>query len=207
MKGSDAKERETELVVATHNKHKIAELRRLLEDTIPSLSLRGYDGVAPVEHGTTFAENALIKARAAAKFTGMLALADDSGICVQVMGGAPGIFSARWTPGREAADNNELLLWHLSDVSDKDRGAHFACAVALAHPDGTEVVTEGTWFGRILREPRGEQFGYDPIFAPEGHSGSAAELPLAVKNAESHRGIAFRAMVPHIQRLLGNPGL
>jgi XTP/dITP diphosphohydrolase len=156
------------------------------------------------ETGTTFAENALLKARTLAKATGVPAVADDSGLCVDVLGGAPGIFSARWS-GRHGDDkaNLDLLLAQLSDIDDAHRAAHFACAAALALPDGTERVVEGRLPGTLRREPAGTGgFGYDPILQPDGETRTCAELTPDEKNAISHRGQAFRALAPVIRELL-----
>ena len=205
MTPSDAR---TRVVLATHNRHKLAEFAAIIAERMPQVELVEYDGPEPVEDGVTFAENALIKARAAAVHTGSVALADDSGIAVDVLGGAPGVFSARWS-GRHGDDaaNLALLLAQLGDVPDEHRGAHYTCAIALVRPseDGpyTERTVEGTWSGAIAREPRGTNgFGYDPAFVPEGGSLSAAELPSEVKNADSHRSRAFRAMIPALRELL-----
>ncbi|MBX0300128.1 RdgB/HAM1 family non-canonical purine NTP pyrophosphatase [Cryobacterium sp. 1639] len=192
------------VVLATHNAHKVEELRRILAPMLPGLEVLAYDGPEPVENGATFTENALIKARAAAAHTGLPAIADDSGICVDVLGGAPGIFSARWGgPARDSEENLRLLLWQISDMTDEHRAAHFTCVAALAMPDGVERAVTGEWPGRILREPAGGGgFGYDPIFQPDGHDISAAELPADVKNAVSHRAIAFTALGPVLTELL-----
>jgi XTP/dITP diphosphohydrolase len=195
-----------ELVLATHNAHKVDELRRILAPKLPGARVLAYDGPEPVENGTTFAENALIKARAAAAHTGLPAIADDSGICVDVLGGSPGIFSARWSgPSRDAGENLRLLLWQLADVPEEHRGAHFTCVAALALPDGTERVVSGEWAGRILTAPRGGAgFGYDPIFLPHGSAISAAELAASVKDRQSHRARAFNGLVPVLRELLGS---
>ena len=194
------------VVLATHNAHKVEELRRILAPMLPDLEVLAYDGPEPVENGATFTENALIKARAAAAHTGLPAIADDSGICVDVLGGAPGIFSARWGgPARDSEENLRLLLWQISDLADEHRSAHFTCVAAVALPDGTERAVTGEWPGRILRAPAGAGgFGYDPIFQPDGHDVSAAELTADVKNAESHRAIAFAALGPVLTELLGS---
>ena len=199
------------LVLATHNPHKVGELREILRPLLPGLHEDDVVGAAdvgadpPVEDGVTFAENALLKARALAAATGLPAVADDSGLCVDVLGGAPGVFSARWA-GRHGDDraNLELLLAQLADVPEPHRGAHFACAAALVTPGGLEVVEEGTMPGTLLTAPRGTGgFGYDPILRPAGESRSSAELSPAEKNAISHRGKAFRALAPHLVPLLG----
>lgn len=201
----------TRVVLATRNAHKVAELRAILADVCAELDLDivGATEVegAPdvVEDGVTFEDNARLKAEALAAHTGLPALADDSGLAVDILGGAPGIFSARWA-GRHGDDraNLELLLAQLDDVRDEHRGAAFVCSAVLALPDGTVRVTEGRMPGRLAREPRGAHgFGYDPVLVVEGDTRHAAELSPAEKNAISHRGRAFRAMVPHLRELLG----
>ncbi|CAG7845248.1 dITP/XTP pyrophosphatase [Pseudoclavibacter triregionum] len=193
------------VVLASHNPHKLVELRRVLGGALDGIELVSYDGPEPAETGTSFEENALIKARAAAAHTGLPAIADDSGICVDVMGGAPGIFSARWSgPAKDARENLELLLWQLSDVAPEHRGAHFTASAAYAMPDGRELAVLGEWPGSILEERRGEHgFGYDPIFRPEGEERSAAELSDAEKDASSHRRRAFDALMPKLREALG----
>jgi XTP/dITP diphosphohydrolase len=200
------------LVLATHNKGKLRELRELLRGQVPGLDVdtqvvdAGAVGAPDVaETGVTFAENSLLKARAVAEATGLVAIADDSGLAVDVLGGAPGIFSARWA-GRHGDDaaNLQLLLAQLADVPDEYRGAAFVCAAALAVPgtspeDGHEVVEYGQLEGTLLREPRGSGgFGYDPVLQPTGLDRSCAELSPEEKNAISHRGHAFRALLPAI---------
>ena len=191
------------LVLATRNPHKVAELRAILLPLLPGAQIVGaeaFDVPEPVEDEVTFAGNALIKARQLAEATGLLALADDSGICVDAMGGAPGVFSARWC-GRHGDDaaNLDLLLAQMADVPERNRGASFVCAAAMAAPDGREEVAEGIMRGSLLFAPRGENgFGYDPIFRPEGLSVSSAELTPERKEAISHRGKAFRALAARI---------
>jgi XTP/dITP diphosphohydrolase len=196
------------LILATRNAHKVRELEAILSAAGLDLALVGADAYPEVpdvkETGTTFAENALLKARTLAKATGVPAVADDSGLCVDVLGGAPGIFSARWS-GRHGDDkaNLDLLLAQLSDIDDAHRAAHFACAAALALPDGTERVVEGRLPGTLRREPAGTGgFGYDPILQPDGETRTCAELTPDEKNAISHRGQAFRALTPVIRELL-----
>lgn len=194
----------TRIVLATHNPHKVEEFGAIVRRTRPDLDLSGYDGPEPVEDGVTFAENALIKARAAAAHTGLPALADDSGICVDVLGGAPGVFSAYWAGHRkDAGANLELLLDQLSDIADPHRSAQFVSTIALVTPDGAEHVVEGIWPGRLALRPAGVGgFGYDPIFLPDDQDGrSAAELTAAEKNAASHRARAFVALAPLLARL------
>jgi XTP/dITP diphosphohydrolase len=197
------------LLLATRNAGKLAELRRLLADAVPGVEVVGLRDVedypeAP-ETGATFADNALLKAREAVRYTGLPAVADDSGIAVDALNGMPGVLSARWS-GRHGDDdaNTALLLGQLADVPDERRGAAFVCAAALVTPDGTEEVLEREWRGAVIREKRGTNgFGYDPVFVPEGLSLSSAELEPAEKDARSHRGQAFAALVPVIARLLG----
>ena len=152
----------------------------------------------------TFEENSLIKAHALARATGLAAIADDSGITVDVLGGAPGIFSARWSGshGNDEA-NLHLLLDQLSDVPDRHRGAAFVSAAVLVTPDGREFIKRGEVRGTLTRTPRGEGgFGYDPIFVPDGFEVTTAQMSAEQKNAISHRGIAFRALMPHIVEYL-----
>ncbi|ONK13994.1 RdgB/HAM1 family non-canonical purine NTP pyrophosphatase [Streptomyces sp. MP131-18] len=196
------------LVLATRNAHKVTELRAILAAAGLTIGLVGADAFPEVpdvkETGVTFAENALLKAHALARATGLPAVADDSGLCVDVLGGAPGIFSARWA-GRHGDDvaNLALLLAQLADVPARHRGAHFACAAALALPDGTERVTEGRLRGTLGYEPAGTGgFGYDPVLTPEGETRTCAELSPAEKNAISHRGLAFRALAPLVGELV-----
>jgi len=198
------------LVLATHNAHKLGELREILDGRVPGLDPADIVGAGdvgapePREDGVTFAENALIKARALAAHTGLPAVADDSGLCVDVLGGAPGIFSARWAGGHgDDAANLRLLLDQLSDVAPEHRAAHFACAAAFVTPDGFEQVEIGEFHGTLTLEARGSGgFGYDPILVPDGDTRTSAELSPAEKNAISHRGKAFRALAPTIVRVL-----
>ncbi|MHC5261334.1 RdgB/HAM1 family non-canonical purine NTP pyrophosphatase [Streptomyces sp. UC4497] len=200
----------TRLILATRNNGKIVELRSILADAGLPHELVGADAYPEVpdvrETGVTFAENALLKAHALARATGLPAVADDSGLCVDVLGGAPGIFSARWA-GKHGDDkaNLDLLLAQLGDIDeDVHRGAHFACAAALALPDGTERVVEGRLRGVLRHAPAGSGgFGYDPILQVEGDTRTCAELTSDEKNAISHRGKAFRALVPAVRDLLG----
>lgn len=193
------------LVLASHNTNKLVELRAVFEPLIPGIELVGYDGPEPVEDGLSFEANALLKARAAAAHTGLPALADDSGIAVEVLGGSPGIFSARW--GGHARDdraNVKLLLEQLSDIAEEHRAAGFVCAAALVTPEGHEVCELGVWQGSLLTEAVGENgFGYDPIFMPEGERRSAAEMRPEEKNLVSHRTRAFTQLAPAIAELLG----
>ncbi len=195
---------------ATHNAHKIDEVYEILRERVPGLE-RGHllsaadAGVpAPVENGISYEQNALIKARAVAEASGLPAIADDSGLSVDVMGGAPGIFSALWS-GRHGADreNLELLLAQMEDIPDANRQAAFVCAAVLVHPDGREITEMGIMGGKLTREPSGTAgFGYDPVFIACGQQVTNAELEPEVKNAISHRGAAFRALAPHVAALL-----
>jgi XTP/dITP diphosphohydrolase len=195
-----------EVVLATHNQHKVQEVQRILGAAMPEVTVLSYDGPEPVEDGVTFSENALIKARVAAEHTGRIAMADDSGISVNVLGGAPGIFSARWAgPGHKDRDNLELLLAQLSDIAPEHRAASFLCHIALVVPEGPgqagfEHVSVGVWPGTLATEPSGENgFGYDPIFVPEGYDVSAAALSPDTKNDISHRARAFADLIPTLK--------
>ncbi len=197
------------LVLATRNEGKIVELRRILADAGVGVDLVGTEAFADLpdvaETGSTFAANALIKARAIAAYTALPAIADDSGLCVDALNGMPGIFSARWA-GRHGDDdaNLDLVLGQLGDVPDERRTAQFVCAAALCLPDGTERVVHGELVGRLIRRRRGANgFGYDPIFVPHGDHRTTAEMTSAEKDSISHRGQAFRAMVPILSELLG----
>lgn len=197
------------LVLATANPHKVIELSRILEAghvDVALASLTEFPGAPDVpETCATFAENALLKAHAIAQFTGLLAVADDSGICVDALNGMPGVLSARWS-GRHGDDaaNLQLLLAQIADIPDERRGAQFVCAAALALPDGREHLSEGRVAGRLIREPRGHNgFGYDPIFVPASAEITTAEMDPADKDRISHRGKALRGLVPVIAALLG----
>ena len=213
---------EAVLVLATHNPGKLAELQAILAPLVPDLDSQAIISAAslgvpePVEGGLTFAANAEIKACALMRATGLPAVADDSGLCVDVLGGAPGIFSARWC-GRHGDDagNLRLLLNQISAIADPNRTARFTCAAVLAAPgpgpDHRPTVTriERSMEGRLLGEPRGEGgFGYDPIFvpvqedAPGGAGRTTAQMSSAEKNAISHRGQALRALAPVLAELL-----
>jgi XTP/dITP diphosphohydrolase len=208
------------LVLATHNPHKVVELREILADVVRERGLDldldravvgvdDFDGLEDVvENGATFAANALLKAHAVCAATGLPALADDSGLAVDILGGSPGIFSARWCGrtdlGRKSKDhaNVELLLAQLGDVLDEHRGAGFVCAAALVAPDGSEQVEHGEVRGTLERAPRGDNgFGYDPILRVD-ESRTLAEYTNAEKNAISHRGRALRAIAPHVVDVL-----
>ncbi|MDR2320380.1 MAG: RdgB/HAM1 family non-canonical purine NTP pyrophosphatase [Microbacterium sp.] len=194
------------VVLATHNAHKIAEFGQIVAATRPDLEVVGYDGPEPVEDGVTFEENALIKARAAAAHTGLAALADDSGIAVDVLGGSPGVFSAYWA-GQKKDDvaNRELLLDQLRDIADPHRAARYVSVIALALPDGREWTVRGEWPGRLAHAPAGDGgFGYDPVFVPDAQAGAertVGEYTAEEKQAQSHRARAFVALVPLLAEL------
>jgi XTP/dITP diphosphohydrolase len=197
------------LVLATANPHKLIELTRILAAAHVDVDLTGladFPGAPDVrETGATFAENALLKAHAIAKFTGLPAVADDSGLCVDALNEMPGVLSARWS-GRHGDDeaNLRLVLAQLADVPAERRGAHFVCAAALVQPGGREDVSEGVVDGHLIREPRGQNgFGYDPIFVPDGYAMTTAEMDPDAKDAISHRGKALRGLAPVIGDLLG----
>ena len=186
------------LVLATHNQHKVGEVGAILASRIPDLELLGYDGPEPIEDGTSFLENALIKARAANVHTGRPAIADDSGIAVEVLGGSPGIFSARWGGTKDSIANRQLLLAQLKDVREEHRGAAFVCTIALVDGE-SEISFTGVWPGRVATQETGEHgFGYDPVFIPAGFEVSAAELEPEVKNALSHRSQALAQLADYL---------
>lgn len=186
-------------VLATHNAGKVAELRAILQPAVADLDLIGYTGPEPIENGTTFAENALIKARAAYEHTGMPSIADDSGVCVDILGGSPGIFTAIWAGGRDNAQNRQLLLRQLADISPAHRSAAFVCTIALVS-ETEELCFTGNWPGTIAFAERGEHgHGYDPVFIPEGFEVTAAELEPEVKNALSHRAQALSALISYLK--------
>jgi XTP/dITP diphosphohydrolase len=196
------------LLLATRNPGKLAELQRLLSGAVPGVTVLGLGDVAEYpeapETGVTFAENALLKAREAVRHTGLPAVADDSGLAVDALNGMPGVLSARWS-GRHGDDdaNTALLLGQLADVPEERRGAGFVCAAALVTPGGAEHVLERVWRGRVIREKRGTNgFGYDPVFVPDGLEVTSAELDPAEKDARSHRGQAFSALVPLVAEVL-----
>ncbi|MDR1426602.1 MAG: RdgB/HAM1 family non-canonical purine NTP pyrophosphatase [Bifidobacteriaceae bacterium] len=197
------------LVFATHNAHKLREVTTILGEAMELARgvIVGADAVGGPdvkETGVTFAENAVLKARALAEHSGLPAIADDSGLCVEVLGGAPGVFSARWagTHGDDAA-NLALLLDQLSDVPPGKRGAWFECAAALVTPDGQSWMESGKLMGSLTAAPRGSGgFGYDPVLVPVGGARTCAQLDPEEKNTISHRGRAFRALAPHIARVL-----
>jgi len=190
------------LVLATRNPAKLRELARILGEQVPLAGLDAFGGAPDVpETGATFEANALLKARAIAQYTGLPAVADDSGLCVDALNGMPGVLSARWAGGHgDDKANLDLVLAQIADVPDPRRGARFVCAAALV--DGArEVVVTGTVAGRLIRERRGSGgFGYDPIFLPDGFEETTAEMTPEAKDAISHRGRAFRALAEFITR-------
>ena len=191
----------TELVLASHNAGKLKELQAMLGSHIKVRAVSEFSSIEPEETGLSFIENAILKARHAAQVSGLPALADDSGLAVDALGGAPGIYSARYADGQGDAANNAKLLDVLKAVPDSERGAQFVCALALVRhaADPLPILCEGLWHGRILHEARGAQgFGYDPLFWVAERNCSSAELPATEKNQLSHRA---RAMVLLKQRL------
>jgi XTP/dITP diphosphohydrolase len=182
------------IFLATHNAHKVQEVARILEPIVPGLELLGYDGPEPIEDGASFLENALLKARAAFKHTGMTAIADDSGMAVEILGGSPGIFSARWSGNKDDRENRQLVLAQLKDVPEQNRAASFICTIALVSEAGEQTFT-GVWPGSVAFAESGENgFGYDSIFIPEGLEVTAANLEPEVKNALSHRAMALNQL-------------
>jgi XTP/dITP diphosphohydrolase len=201
------------LVLATRNQGKITEFRRILEELAPGqIELIGVDQFPQLvdvdETGATFEENSLLKARYTCQATGLPAIADDSGLCVDALNGDPGIFSARWAGvhGNDQA-NLEKVLAQLKDVPDEKRTAYFMCVASLVLPDGREQVAEGRFEGRILHAPVGTNgFGYDPIFQPLGLSISSAQMSAQEKDVVSHRGKSLRAIAPHVIQMLASLG-
>lgn len=203
----------SKLLLATRNQGKIVEFRRILDALAPGeIELVGLDQFPDLhdvdETGSTFEENALLKAREMSDATGIPAIADDSGLCIDALNGDPGIFSARWAGvhGDDAA-NIVKVLDQLKDVEDSHRSAYFICVAALYLPGGESYCEEGRFQGKILRSPKGENgFGYDPIFQPEGLSISSAEMSAEEKDLVSHRGKALRAIAPHVLKALKSLG-
>ena len=188
-----------ELVLATHNAHKVKEVAAILEPIVPGLSLLGYDGPEPIEDGSSFLENSLIKARAAFAHTGKASIADDSGIAVEILGGSPGIFSARWSGSKNDAQNRQLLLAQLADIPEGNRQASFICTISMVSDAGEQSFT-GVCPGRIAFSESGENgFGYDPIFIPEGFEVTTGELEPMVKNSISHRSMALSQLASFLR--------
>lgn len=192
------------LLLATRNPGKVREMQRLFVEAglnVEIVGLTSFPDLRDVEEtGSSFIENALLKARYAAHESGIAAVADDSGLCVDALNGMPGIYSARWA-GEHGNDraNLDLVLSQISHVPLERRTAHFACAVALVYPDGREVVVEGRMDGRVIDQPRGSGgFGYDPIFCADGDERTSAELTPEEKDAVSHRGKAVRALIAQL---------
>jgi XTP/dITP diphosphohydrolase len=199
------------LLLATRNQGKIVEFRRILDALAPGeIELVGLDEFPNLhdveETGETFQENALLKAREMSIATGIPAIADDSGLCIDFLGGAPGIYSARWA-GKHGDDraNLEKVLDQLKDVPDGARGAYFICLAALYLPNGESIIEEGRFHGSIRHSPVGDNgFGYDPIFTPNGMSISSAQMNAQEKDAVSHRGKALRAIAPKVLSALSS---
>ena len=196
-------------VLATRNSHKAEELKRILEELALDcelLTVADFPGAPEVEETeSTFEGNALLKARALAKFTGLAAIADDSGICVDALDGNPGVLSARWSGATEKVDkaNLDLVLEQTKDVAWEKRGAKFVCAAVAVFPDGQELVAIGEMNGHLLKAPTGENgFGYDPIFVPKGFEISTAQMSAAEKDAISHRGKALNDLAVQISEVI-----
>ncbi len=188
------------LIIASNNKHKIKEIKKILGEKFTEILSLREAGIEheTVEDGSTFAENAYKKAREIAELSGCASLADDSGICVDFLGGEPGIYSARYsgTHGDDEA-NNRLVMERLFGASE--RGAHYTCAVSLVYPDGRHIEALGYLYGTITENPRGEGgFGYDPLFVPEGESRTVAEMTDDEKNSISHRARALLTLLEKI---------
>jgi XTP/dITP diphosphohydrolase len=185
------------LIIASNNKHKIYEIKKILGEKFSEILSMSEAGIIheTVEDGETFMENAAKKAREIAEISGMAALADDSGICAHALGGAPGVYSARFSGGHgNDTDNNNLLIEKLRDKNDKT--AHYTAAVCLVYPDGREVSAEGYMYGEIIDTPRGNRgFGYDPIFVPKGEVRTVAEMTDEEKNSISHRANALSLLL------------
>ena len=189
------------LIIASNNKHKIYEIKKMLGGKFSEILSLAEAGITheTVEDGETFLENAFKKAREIAEISGAASLADDSGICVDALDGAPGVYSARFSGGDDE-DNNRLLLEKLSGKTN--RGAHYTCAMALVYPDGKEISAEGYMYGEITDTPRGERgFGYDPLFIPTGEHRTVAQMTDEEKNAISHRANALAAILEKIKEI------
>jgi len=187
------------LVLATHNAHKVKEVAAILEPMVTGLELLGYEGPEPIEDGSSFLENSLIKARAAFLHTGLTSIADDSGLAIEIMGGSPGIFSARWSGEKDDEKNRNLVLAQLRDVPAGNRAASFVCTISLVGESG-EVSFTGVLPGNIATVASGANgFGYDPIFIPEGFEVSSADLEPEVKNSISHRSMALSQLASYLR--------
>jgi len=198
-------------VLATRNSHKATELKRILEELeldCELLTVADFPSAPEVEETEdTFEGNALLKARALANFTGLAAIADDSGICVDALDGNPGVLSARWSGATENADraNLELVLEQIKGIPAENRGAKFVCAAVAVFPNGKELVAIGEMYGNLLDAPTGENgFGYDPIFVPIGLSKTTAEMSASEKDAISHRGKALNELAHQISEVISN---
>lgn len=196
-------------VLATRNSHKATELKRILEELdldCELMTVADFPGAPEVEETEiTFEGNALLKARALAKFTGLAAIADDSGLCVYALDGNPGVLSARWSAATENVDqaNLDLVLEQVKDVAPENRGAKFVCAAVAVFPDGQELVAIGEMHGHLLDAPTGENgFGYDPIFVPQGFEISTAQMSASEKDAISHRGKALNDLATQISEVI-----
>jgi XTP/dITP diphosphohydrolase len=196
-------------VLATRNSHKATELKRILEELdldCELLTVADFPGAPEVEETeSTFEGNALLKARALTEFTGLAAIADDSGICVDALDGNPGVLSARWSGASENVDqaNLDLVLEQIKDVPTESRGAKFVCAAVAVFPDGQELIAIGEMLGHLLSAPTGKNgFGYDPIFVPQGFEISTAQMSAAEKDVISHRGKALNDLAIQISEVI-----
>lgn len=187
------------LVFGSGNQHKVSEVASIMGQSLPELEIVGFSGAEPIEDGISFLENALIKARNAFVLTATPSFADDSGLCIEVMGGAPGIFSARWSGQKSDSVNRDLILTQMQDVKTEHRAASFVATIALVDETGEYSFT-GVWSGRVATAATGNAgFGYDPIFIPEGFEVSAAELDPEVKNSMSHRAMALAQLASFLK--------
>ncbi len=191
----------SEVIFASHNAGKIKEIKELLEPLgIKVKSAVDVDLPDVAETGTTFAENSLLKSQTIAKLTGVPCIADDSGLCVDALNGAPGVYSARYAPNRDFVKGMEKLLEEMAQSRNKSRKAHFSCVISLAFPDGEYKLFEGRVNGEIATVPSGEGgFGYDPLFVPEGYDCSFAQMPKSEKNKISHRGRAVAKLLEYLK--------
>ena len=201
----------TDVLLATRNRKKLVELERILAAALPEAKVLGIDDVEQFEDVAeteqTFEGNALLKARAGAAATGLLTIADDSGLCVDALNGMPGVLSARWAGAHgDDAANLSLVLAQIEDVPDSRRGAAFVCAAVAVWPDGRTLAVQGRVHGQIIREPRGSNgFGYDPVFVPSGHDRTTAEMDEGEKDAISHRGLALRDLAARLTHAMQLP--